>query len=103
MKLLFKNNRFIITALLLFATINIGYAINPNKYVTNQATKGSFPLASKGKVTSILVSDDDFPGVLRVVGHLQKDLQAVTSFSPAIIKNNTVTEDYLVIIGTLGK
>lgn len=93
----------IIAVLLLLATVNIGYAINPNKYVTNRATKESFPLASKGKVASMLVSDADFPGVLRVVGHLQKDIQSVTTILPTILKNRSATENYLIIIGTLGK
>lgn len=100
---LIQRNIFVLTVLLLFATVNISYAINPNKYVTNQATNRSFPLASNGKVASILISDADFPGVLRVVGHLQKDIQTVTSFLPTILKTKTVTEDYLIIIGTLGK
>src|SRR6478609_6939617 len=99
-----QRNKFIITVLLLlFATVNFGYAINPNKYVTNKAASGSFPLASNGKVASILVSDVDFPGVLRVVGHLQKDLQTVTNSLPTILKDKSVNENYLVIIGTLGK
>jgi hypothetical protein len=100
---LIQRKIVVITVLLLFVTVNIGYAINPNKYVTNQATKGSFPLASNGKVASIWVSDSDFSGVLRVVGHLQKDIQAVTNISPSIIKNKFANENYLVIIGTLGK
>lgn len=88
--------------LLLFSIINIGYAINPNKYVTNKASKESFPLASNGKVASLLVSDADFPGVLRVVNHLQNDIRLVTTISPNII-HKIAAENYLVIIGTLGK
>ncbi|MEL1242079.1 glycosyl hydrolase 115 family protein [Flavobacterium flavipallidum] len=91
-----------LSLLLLFSIINIGYAINPNKYVKNEASNESFPLASNGKVASILVSDNDYPGVLRVVSHLQNDIRSVTNFLPNIIKK-AVTENYIVIIGTLGK
>ncbi|HEX9152112.1 MAG TPA: glycosyl hydrolase 115 family protein, partial [Flavobacterium sp.] len=70
---------------------------------TNVATKENFPLASHGKVASILISDTDFPGVLRVVGHLQNDIHTVTNLLPDIIKNKSLTKDYIVIIGTLGK
>lgn len=99
----FVKNIFIITLLLLLAILNSCYAINPNKYVTNKATKESFPLASNGKVASLLISDLDFPGVLRVVDHLQNDIHNVTNFSPTIIKNKSLAENYVVIIGTLGK
>ncbi|MFA9192637.1 glycosyl hydrolase 115 family protein [Flavobacterium sp. FZUC8N2.13] len=96
-----QKNTFL-ALLLLFSIMNIGYAINPNKYVTNKASNESFPLASNGKVASILVSENDFPGVLRVVSHLQNDIRLVTTISPNIV-NKAVTENYIVIIGTLGK
>jgi hypothetical protein len=85
-----------------FIIINNANAINPEKYVTNKASQKNFPLASHGKVTSILVSDNDFPGILRVAGHFQNDIYNVTNQLPNII-NKPKTEDYLVIIGTLGK
>lgn len=99
----FIKNIFITLFLLLFAILNSCYGINPNKYVSNKATKESFPLASNGKVASLLISDTDFPGVLRVVGHLQNDIKSVTNTAPTILKNNPVSENYVVIIGTLGK
>lgn len=101
----FARNIFIITLLLLLAILNSCYAINPNKYVSNTANESnffSFGLPT-GKVASILISDTDFPGVLRVVGHLQNDIHSVTNISPTIIKNKSLAENYVVIIGTLGK
>lgn len=97
-----KKNILIIT-LLLFASVNISYAINTNKYVTNQATKGSFPLASNGNVAPILISSSDFLGVLRVVGHLQNDINNVTGKKPFLFKDQAETSNDLIIIGTLGK
>ncbi|TDD99515.1 glycosyl hydrolase 115 family protein [Flavobacterium cellulosilyticum] len=78
------------------------YAINPNKYVTNSASKGSFPIASKGKLASIVISDNDYGGVLRVVGHLENDIFAVTNLHPNRIQNNKSGVEYAIIIGTLG-
>ena len=102
MTLSIKKNTLLLTILLFLATLPSCYAIKLDKYVTNKAAKENFPLASNGKVASILISDVDFPGVLRVVGHLQNDIHRVTTFLPSIIKNKSLTEDYMVIIGTLG-
>ncbi|MEO8253584.1 MAG: glycosyl hydrolase 115 family protein [Flavobacterium sp.] len=88
---------------LLLLQSNNNYAINPNKYISNSATKNSFPIASKGKIASILVSKNDFPGVLRVVGHLENDLFAVTNLHPNRIENSNLKTDFVIIIGTLGK
>lgn len=99
-----KTHLFVLTTLLfLFVTTVNCYAINPKKYVTNEASLESFPLASKGKVAPILVSSNDFLGVLRVVGHLQNDINNVTGKMPILFKDQIETSNYVVIIGTLGK
>lgn len=78
------------------------YAINEEKYVVNTASSENFPLVSKGKIASILVSKNDFQGVLRVTGHLENDLFKVSDLHAKQI--NKISEaDYVVIIGTLGK
>ncbi|AXB56827.1 glycosyl hydrolase 115 family protein [Flavobacterium fluviale] len=79
------------------------YAINPDKYVVNHASAKNFPLVSKGKAASILVSDKDFAGVLKVAGHLENDIFQVSHLPPKRIKKIAETEDFVVIIGTLGK
>ncbi|WP_291125573.1 glycosyl hydrolase 115 family protein [Flavobacterium sp. UBA6031] len=99
-----KKHPFVLTTLLfLFVTTVNCYAINPEKYVTNEASLESFPLASKGKVAPIMVSSNDFLGVLRVVGHLQNDINSVTGKMPMLFKDQIETSSYVVIIGTLGK
>ena len=95
--------KLLFIAFLLIITIDNCYAINPNKYVTNRAGKESFPLASKGKVASVLVSNNDFVGVLRVVGHLQNDIKTVTGVFPTLYKDSFEDSGYAIIIGTLGK
>jgi hypothetical protein len=71
----FIHSYFLQLMLSLFLGFNAhSYAINSEKYVVNKGDKANFPLASKGKIASILVSAADFSGVLRVVGHLENDL-----------------------------
>ena len=89
--------------LFLFGIGTKSYAINGDKYVVNLASAKSFPLASKGKVASVLVSNNDFPGVLRVVGHLENDIYNVTNLHPNKINTISDSADYVIIIGTLGK
>ena len=79
------------------------YAINPEKYVVNRASNENFPLVSKGKIASILVDDKDYAGVLKVAGHLENDLFKVSDLHPKRIKKISEAEDFIVIIGTLGK
>lgn len=79
------------------------YAINPDKYVVHQASAESFPLISKGKIASLLVSEKDFSGVLKVVGHLENDLFKVSDLHPKRINKITDAQDFVVIIGTIGK
>lgn len=98
-KALFKT-ALLITALALSTNVQ---AIDPDKYVSNESSKGSFPVASNGTVTPILVSDSDYLGVLRVLGHLQKDIKNVTGIEPQIFKNSVSGTDNIIIVGTVGK
>ncbi|HEY1194528.1 glycosyl hydrolase 115 family protein [Flavobacterium sp.] len=94
---------YIISLLFLIGLSAKSYAINPEKYVVNESSKENFPLVSKGKTTSILVSDKDYAGVLKVVGHLENDIFKVSNLHPKRIKKISEAEDFVVIIGTLGK
>lgn len=94
---------YIISLLLLIGLSTKSHAINPEKYVVNQASNENFPLVSKGKTASILVGDKDYAGVLKVVGHLENDIFKVSDLHPKRIKKIAEAEDFVVIIGTLGK
>ncbi|GGD75647.1 glycosyl hydrolase 115 family protein [Maribacter cobaltidurans] len=85
----------------LFLCNNV-FASDNVQYVVDQPVKGSFPLATKGNVASILLSENDFAGVKRVAGHLQNDLLKVTGLKPSTLLDKTTDEDYVVIAGTLG-
>ncbi|MFI1744889.1 glycosyl hydrolase 115 family protein [Thalassobellus sediminis] len=104
MKILNKIRVFSTVLLMLLVTItNNAQSINTKQYVINEQALGSFPLASNGNVASILISDDDFAGVKRVAGHLKNDIKNVTNTFPNTLDEELQVEDYLVIIGTLGK
>ena len=94
---------YIILSLLLIGLRTNSYAINPEKYVVHQASSENFPLVSKGKIASILVDDRDHAGVLKVTGHLENDLFKVSDLHSKRIKKISEAEDFVVIIGTLGK
>ncbi|MFC0780559.1 glycosyl hydrolase 115 family protein [Flavobacterium sp. HJSW_4] len=94
---------YIILLLFLIGLSTKLHAINPEKYVVNESSNESFPLVSKGKTASILVSDKDYAGVLKVVGHLENDIFKVSDLHPKRIKKISEAEDFVVIIGTLGK
>ncbi|WP_264537919.1 glycosyl hydrolase 115 family protein [Flavobacterium sp. N1736] len=94
---------YLILSLFLLGLSTKSYAINGEKYIVNKASAENFPLASKGKIASILISENDFAGVLRVAGHLENDLFKVTNLHPKRINKISEATDYVVIIGTLGK
>ena len=99
------KSQFILSIFLLFlfGLSTKSYAINGEKYVVNKASAENFPLSSKGKIASVLISENDFAGVLRVAGHLENDLFKVTDLHSKRINKIPETADYVVIIGTLGK
>lgn len=94
---------YLVLLLFLIGLSTNSYAINPEKYVVNQASAGNFPLVSKGKTASILVDDKDYVGVLKVAAHLENDIFQVSDLHPKRIKKIAEAEDFVVIIGTLGK
>ncbi|MCB0642593.1 MAG: glycosyl hydrolase 115 family protein, partial [Phaeodactylibacter sp.] len=95
--------RLFTTSLYLLLFTGTLTAIETKPYVTSEAAAGNFPLATKGAVANLLLSDADFPGVLRVAGHLQDDLFAVTGQRPTLLKAVPESDQLLVIIGTLGQ
>lgn len=104
MKYLNKIRIFSTVLLMLLVTItNNAQSIDTKQYVINEQALGSFQLASNGKVASVLISDNDFAGVKRVVGHLKNDIKNVTNVFPNTLDEVSHDEDYVVIIGTFGK
>lgn len=99
----FKKHLYILLLCLSIFTSGAAKIIEPKSYVTTNSNDQNFPIVSKNKVASIFVSPNDFNGVLRVAGHLQNDIKKVTSLKPNLLFKNYIDEDYVIIIGTLGK
>ncbi|KRB56652.1 glycosyl hydrolase 115 family protein [Flavobacterium sp. Root186] len=94
---------YLILLLFLIGLSTNSYSINPEKYIVNQASDENFPLVSKGKTAAILVSANDFLGVLKVAGHLENDIFQVSDLHPKRVNTISEAQDFVVIIGTLGK
>src|ERR1700723_2895773 len=78
-------------------------ALGEGKYVTSSAAGGDFVLAANGHATRLMVSDNDWPGVLRAVGDLSGDVKRVTGQNAPVVENGVPAGDEVVLIGTIGR
>jgi hypothetical protein len=69
--------------------------------VSAQGGSGRFPLVSRGKAAALVVSAADHPGVVRVAGDLQADVERVTGIKPVLV-NALPDHGDVVLIGTVG-
>jgi hypothetical protein len=79
-----------------------GKPTDPQSYVVTAQRPGSFPLVAKGKAAPIVVSGSDHPGVVRVVGDLQADIERVTGVRPALARDSAPRGSEPVLVGTIG-
>lgn len=89
--------------ILLFVCSPVFAGLGDPSYVSETYTPGALPLVSAGKIVDIYVDQKDEPGVVRVVGDLQKDMQRVTSKKAKIVHVAADLKEYAVIVGTIGK
>jgi hypothetical protein len=73
-----------------------------DSYVAFRDGPGRFPVVAAHRAAPIVVSADDYSGVIRVVDDVQSDIQKVTGVKPAV-SHGAVPEDNPVIVGTIGK
>jgi hypothetical protein len=73
-----------------------------DSYISSKGGPGLFPLVAEGKSAPLCVSSQDYPGVLKIVKHLQADIERVTGIPPKIIKDKAAGSA-IVIIGTIGR
>ncbi len=74
-----------------------------DSYITFEKKSGSFTLSSSGKSSPIYASNSDFPGVLRALKDLKKDIELVSNTEPRLITDRNPVEREVVIVGTFGK
>jgi hypothetical protein len=72
-------------------------------YISFAPSPGAFPLVAGGKAAPIVVSAGDHPGVVRVVGDLQADVQRVTGVKPDVATDDVPAQSDVVIVGTIGE
>lgn len=76
---------------------------DPGAYIAFTASRGSFPLVAHGRATPVLVSDRDWPGVVRVAGDLRDDIERVTGVRPTLSHGAVPKAREITIIGTVGR
>lgn len=69
--------------------------------VAHKFVPGSFAIANNGKVAPILVSENEWIGVIRAAKNLQTDLQKVTGVKPDFLTDKV--NQMPIIIGTIGQ
>jgi hypothetical protein len=93
------------SALLLLAAgllAQTGFALGESDWVETRPVAGGFALCD-GAPAAILVSTNDWPGVVRAAIDLATDVNRVTGKSPQIFHQTKSAGANAVIIGTLGK
>ena len=97
------------TILLLGLTVpRTARALGEPKYVSNASAQGAFVLAANGQTAPLVVSDKDWPGVMRAVGDLSQDVDRVTGHDAPVVKIGASANKFpagvdVVIIGTIGR
>jgi glycosyl hydrolase family 115 (putative glucuronidase)/glycosyl hydrolase family 115 len=72
-------------------------------YVVTAPQPGAFPLVARGRAAPIVVSEADYPGVVRVVGDLRDDVERVTGVRPVTSLNDVRRGSEPVLVGTIGQ
>ncbi len=62
-------------------------ALGEPKYVSTSPASGDFVLAVNGRPAPLVVSGEDWPGVVRAVGDLSQDVGRVTGHDAPVMKD----------------
>lgn len=80
-----------------------GHALGEPQYVSTSPSPAAFVLAANGEAAPLVVSDEDWPGVVRAAGDLSRDVGRVTGHDAPLIKDRRPAGRDLVLIGTIGR
>ena len=78
-------------------------ALGQERYVIPAPDKGSFSLAAGGHAASLVVDEQEYPGVVRAAHDLQSDIQRVTGLTPELVRNAASQHGQVVLIGTISR
>jgi hypothetical protein len=95
------------------------WALGERRYVSTSPVEGGFVLYTSEKAAPLVVSDADWPGVVRAVGDLSADVERVTGHAAPVVTTapdrerpagtpvvkgaGTAKGEDVVLIGTIGK
>ncbi len=80
------------------------WGLGEKRYVSATPVQGGFVLYTSEKAAPMVVSDADWPGVVRAVGDLSADVGRVTGHAAPVLKDAAAAKDGdVVLIGTIGK
>ena len=87
-----------LSTLLLLLTFSATAALNP--FISKKYVPGSFCISNGQKVSSILISRNEWPGVIIAAKNLQNDVKKVTGKMPEL--NYDQVSHMAIIVGTIG-
>jgi hypothetical protein len=96
-----NNMKKLLLLILLFGFKTAVQAAGADPFITKSFVNGCFTVAGKGSVSAIMISANEWPGVVRAATDLQTDLEKVTGNKPAFLKDKPAKT--AIIIGTIGK
>jgi hypothetical protein len=88
---------------LLLILSNHLFAFENKSYIAAQKERNSFILSESGHSNPIIISNNDYPGVIRVANILQRDMAEVTGSMPDTYIDQLPSSGYMIIAGTIGK
>jgi len=92
------------SVLMLFLPFDAYAAVGEPTYVTATSAENQFVLSNfKKGSTPLVISSEDYPGVITALKNLKTDISKVTGREPEIIYTNNPNQKEIVIVGTIGK
>jgi len=91
----------ICSTLVLFLALNAS-ANGQTTYITNTAAEKQFTLSISNGSPAMVISPEDYPGVITALNNLKTDIGKVTGREPVIKYTNKPDQKEIVIVGTIG-
>ena len=104
----FKQYRWSMLLVVIFSVFIFSFpqdisAKSNDSYISAEKGEGRFALSASGKSAPLFVSSQEYPGVIRVLKHLQDDIGSVTNAKPDLSIDTIPASNEIVLAGTLGK
>ena len=97
------TSSFFLTLVSLLSLPQPGSSFENGSYITTTKGNGRFAISSAGKSTTLLASDEDYPGIIRVLKHLQTDIGAVSGAAPNLVLNTPPAETQIILVGSVDR